>query len=231
MYPWCYYLAQKYGFPSLDYSILENKLKAGLPWAEYLDITPTLELSDYYRTDTHWAQENLIPTAQFLCQAMGVAGPKAEDFTPVKVDKPFYGVYHAQAALPHVKPDTMYVMESPMLDAVTYTVEGTPKTDVYNMALLNSSDQYNIFLSGAKTGPVVIENPNATTDRHLILIRDSFGSSIAPLMVGDYAKVTLIDLRVTYPAVIARIVDFENADVLVLLSALALNNPDESFKN
>lgn len=226
-----YYLAQKYGFPSLDYSLLENKLKAGLPWAEYLDITPTLELSDYYRTDTHWAQENLIPTAQFLCQAMGVAGPKAEDFTPVKVDKPFYGVYHAQAALPHVKPDTMYVMESPMLDAVTYTVEGTPKTDVYNMALLNSSDQYNIFLSGAKTGPVVIENPNATTDRHLILIRDSFGSSIAPLMVGDYAKVTLIDLRVTYPAVIARIVDFENADVLVLLSALALNNPDERFKN
>lgn len=224
-----YYLAQKYGFPSLDYSILENKLKEGLPWAEYLDITPTLELSDYYRTDTHWAQENLIPTAQFLCQAMGVAGPKAEDFTPVKVDKPFYGVYHAQAALPNVKPDTMYVMESPMLDAVTYTVEGMPKEDVYNMALLNSSDQYNIFLSGAKTGPVVLENPNATTDRHLIIIRDSFGSSIAPLMVGDYAKVTLIDLRVTYPAVVARIVDFENADVLVLLSALALNNPDEAF--
>lgn len=226
-----YYLAQKYGFPSLDYSLLEDKLKSGLPWAEYLDITPTLELSDYYRTDTHWAQENLIPTAAYLCQAMGVAGPKAEDFTPVKVDKPFYGVYHAQAALPNVSPDTMYIMESPMLEGITYTVDGTPKQDVYNMALLNSSDQYNIFLSGAKNGLVVMENPNAATDRHLILIRDSFGSSIAPLLAGDYAKVTLIDLRVTSPAALSRFVDFENADVLVLLSALALNNPDEDFMN
>ena len=99
------------------------------------------------------------------------------------------------------------------------------------MALLNSSDQYNIFLSGAKNGLVVMENPNAATDRHLILIRDSFGSSIAPLLAGDYAKVTLIDLRVTSPASLARFVDFENADVLVLLSALALNNPDEDFMN
>lgn len=225
-----YYLAQKYGYPSLDYSILENKLKQGLPWAQYLDITPTLELSDYYRTDTHWAQENLIPTAQFLCQEMGVDGPKAENFTPVKVDKPFYGVYHAQAALPHVKPDTMYIMESPIFDGVSYTVDGEPKTDVYNMALLNSDDQYNIFLSGAKNGLVVMENPNATTDRHLILIRDSFGSSIAPLLAGDYAKVTLIDLRVIYTPMVAYSVDFQDADVLVLLSALALNNADEKFK-
>ena len=162
---------------------------------------------------------------------MGVAGPKAEDFTPVKVDKPFYGVYHAQAALPNVSPDTMYIMESPMLEGITYTVDGTPKQDVYNMALLNSSDQYNIFLSGAKNGLVVMENPNAATDRHLILIRDSFGSSIAPLLAGDYAKVTLIDLRVTSPAALSLFVDFENADVLVLLSALALNNPDEDFMN
>ncbi len=224
-----FYLAQKYGFPSLDYSILENKLKAGLPWAEYLDITPTLELADFYRTDTHWAQENLLPTVQYLCQAMGVTGPSAESFTPVKVDKPFYGVYHAQAALPNVVPDTMYVMESPIFDGVTYTVDGMPKTDVYNMALLNSDDQYNIFLSGAKNGLVVMENPNATTDRHLILIRDSFGSAIAPLFAGDYAKITLIDLRVMSTPVLARFVDFQNADVLVLLSALALNNADEAF--
>ncbi len=224
-----YYLAEKYGYPSLDYSLLEDKLRQGLSWAEYIDITGSLELSDYYRTDTHWRQEALIPTAQLLAQAMGTDGPQAESFTRVKVDKPFYGVYHAQAALPQVKPDTMYIMDSPIFDGVSYTVDGNQKADVYDMAKLNSDDQYNIFLSGAKNGLVVIENPNAKTDKHLIIFRDSFGSAIAPLFVGDYARITLIDLRVMSSAMLPRFVDFENADVLVLLSALALNNADEAF--
>ncbi len=224
-----YYLSQQYGFPSMDYSRLESKLKEGLSWAQYIDITGTLELSDYYRTDTHWRQENLIPTAQLLAQAMGAEGPKAGDFTPVKVDKPFYGVYHAQAALPQVKPDTMYIMDSPMLDGISYTVDGNKKGDVYDMSRLDSDDQYNIFLSGAKNGLVVIDNPNAASDKHLVIFRDSFGSAIAPLLVGDYAKITLVDLRVISTAMLPRFVDFENADVLVLLSALALNNADEAF--
>lgn len=224
-----YYLAEKYGYPSMDYSVLEAKLREGLSWAAYVDITGSLELSDYYRTDTHWRQENLIPTVQVLCQAMGVSGPEQTDFVKTKVDKPFYGVYYAQAALPHIKPDTMYVMESSLFDGVSITVDGMPKEDVYNMALLGSDDDYNIFLSGAKNGLVVIENPNAATDKHLVIFRDSFGSSIAPLFIGDYAKITLIDLRVLNSNALPYLVDFQDADVLVLMSALALNNADEAF--
>lgn len=224
-----YYLSEKYGYPSLDYSLLETKLRQGLSWAQYVDITGSLELSDYYRTDTHWRQENLIPTVQVLSEAMGVTGPKAEDFVKTKVDKPFYGVYYAQAALPHIKPDTMYVMESSLFDGVSLTVDGAAKTDVYDMTKLSSDDAYNIFLSGAKTGLVQIENPNAATNRHLIIFRDSFGSSIAPLFIGDYAQITLIDLRVISTNVLPMLVDFQDADVLVLLSALALNNADEAF--
>lgn len=224
-----YYLAEKYGYPSMDYSLLEEKLREGLSWAAYVDITGSLELSDYYRTDTHWRQENLIPTVQVLCQAMGVKGPSEADFVKTKVDKPFYGVYHAQAALPHVEPDTMYIMESGLFDGVSITVDGMPKEEVYNMALLGSDDDYNIFLSGAKNGLVVIDNPNAATDKHLVIFRDSFGSSIAPLFIGDYAKITLIDLRVLNSNTLPYLVDFQDADVLVLMSALALNNADEAF--
>ncbi len=223
-----YYLAEAYGYPSMDYSVLEDKLQTGLSWAEYVDIADSLELADYYFTDTHWRQENLIPTVQVLANAMGVAGPRAEDFTAVKIEQPFYGVYHAQAALP-VPPDTMYILESPILDGVSVTVEGKDKDGVYDRNQLNSADAYNIFLSGAKTGLVTMENPNATTDKHLVVFRDSFGSSIAPLFAGDYAKITLVDLRVINYRILPQYVDFQNADVLVLLSALALNNASEAF--
>ncbi len=222
-----YYLADRYGYPSMDYSVLENKLKDSLSWANYIDIKGTLELSDFYRTDTHWRQENLIPTAQTILNAMGVAGPQEGDYTPEKIDQPFYGVYHAQAALP-VPPDEMVVLQSPIFENLTITVDQRPKEHVYDLEKLSSDDPYNIFLSGAKTGYVTIENPNARTDKHLIVFRDSFGSSIAPLFVGDYARVTLIDLRV-FSSMALPVVDFTDADVLVLMSALALNNASEAF--
>ena len=50
-----------------------------------------------------------------------------------------------------------------------------------------------------------------------------FGSSMAPLLVSDYSKVTLVDTRYIAPRLIGNFVDFENADVLFLYSTLILN--------
>ncbi len=223
-----YYLSEKYGYPSLDYAALEQQLQSAMPWASFVDITGSLDLGSYYYTDTHWRQEALLPTAQLLSQALGVAGPKAEDYTAARIDQPFYGVYHAQAALP-VPPDEMFILESPVFEGLSITVDGSPKPGVYDLSKLTSDDPYNIFLSGAKTGLVTIENPKAATDKHLIVVRDSFGSAMAPLFIGDYAKVTLIDLRVMNTMSLSMFVDFTGADVLVMLSSLALNNESEAF--
>ena len=70
----------------------------------------------------------------------------------------------------------------------------------------------------------VIENPHAGTDRELILFRDSFGSSLAPLLSRYYSKVTLIDTRYMAPSMIGDYVNFEDQDVLFLYSTLVLNS-------
>ena len=44
----------------LDYNKMENMLKEKLTFAEYIKISDMLELSDYYKTDTHWKQENIL---------------------------------------------------------------------------------------------------------------------------------------------------------------------------
>ncbi len=225
-----YYLSEKNGYPALDYEAMISMVRQQLSWGEYIDITDTLELSDYYRTDTHWRQEALIPTAQKLLQAMGGSGPKAEDFTPEKLEKPFYGVYHAQAALP-VPADEMVILRSELLDSLEIQVDMSYKAPIYDMSKLTSDDQYNIYLSGAKTGYVTIQNPSATSGKTLIVFRDSFGSSIAPLFVQDYSQVILIDLRVFSRMSMGLIAEnFAGADVLVMLSTLAMNNADEAFK-
>ena len=40
-----------------------------------------------------------------------------------------------------------------------------------------------------------MENPKAETNRELVIFRDSFGSSIAPLFAEGYKKITLLDIR------------------------------------
>lgn len=71
---------------------------------------------------------------------------------------------------------------------------------------------------------VTISNPNASTDRELVIFRDSFSSSLAPLLCGEYTKITLLDLRYMATALIPQFVTFGDQDVLFLYSLEVVNN-------
>jgi hypothetical protein len=71
-----------------------------------------------------------------------------------------------------------------------------------------------------------IDNPNANTDRELIIFRDSFGSAIAPLLAQGYKSVTLVDIRYLSSAMLDRFIDFHGQDVLFLYSTIVLNNSE-----
>ena len=218
-----YYLGKDSGHLTMDYDALYAQLAQGLTWAQEIDLRPTLTGQDYYRTDTHWRQENLIPAASALCAGLGVTPPKAGGFTPKAVKRPFYGVYYGQAALP-MEPDEMILMESDLLRQCTVYDHETGKAgSVYDMTKLDSRDLYDVFLSGAKA-LLTIENPNAGTDRELIGFRGSFGSAIVPLLMSDYAKVTLVDIRYLQPTLLGQLLDFHGQDALFLYSTLVLNS-------
>ena len=220
-----YYLAEENGYLAMDYAAMFDSLKEQMPWATHVDITDCLSFEDYYRTDTHWRQEKLLPVAQKLSAALGVTAPKADDFTQTRVERPFYGVYYGQAALP-MEPETIYYLRSDLLDACkVYQYEYSSYSDVYDMTKLESKDLYDIFLSGPRS-LLTIENPNAATDRELIIVRDSFGSSLAPLLVQDYAKVTLVDIRYLNYNVLGHYLEFNGQNVLFLFSSLVLNNSE-----
>lgn len=220
-----YYLAENSGHLPMDYAALFDAFRQGMPWAAHIDLTDTLSLSDYYRTDTHWRQENLLPAASKLCEAMGITPPAAENYQKTAIDRPFYGVYYGQAALP-MEPDTLYVMNSASLTGCRVFDHETGKnTTVYDMEKLGSKDLYDIFLSGAKP-LLTIENPAADTQKELIVFRDSFGSSMIPLLAHNYAKITVADIRYINIDLLPQFLDFHGQDVLFLYSTLVLNSSD-----
>lgn len=223
-----YYVGNENGYLTMDYSKLFEDIALNNSWADYIDITNTLSVDDYYHTDTHWKQERIVKVAQLLCEKMGVSCPEDNDYSVVKVERPFYGVYYGQTAIPFA-PDDVYILSNNILeDCVVTDFETNKKTKIYDKSMLKSKDLYDIYLSGAKA-ILTIENPNATNEKELIVFRDSFGSSIAPLLASSYSKVTLIDIRYVSTDFIGNFVNFKNQDVLFLYSTLVLNS-SFSFK-
>ena len=218
-----YFLAEANGYPAMDYEALMDTMAAGLPWAEFVDISGELTLESYYKTDTHWRQEKILGVAQKLCEALGADAFEQEELVSEVLERPFYGVYYGQAALP-MDAEQMHVVRQGILENFTvYNHENGKTTGIYDWSKLESQDLYDVFLSGA-AALLTLENPTGNSDKELIIFRDSYGSSLIPLLLKDYAKVTVIDTRYVTPDLLSRLVDFYGQDVLMLYSTLLLNS-------
>jgi len=213
-----YFLAESNGYPAMDYEAVFDRFRQ-LPWGQYVDVASILSIDDYYRTDSHWRQERIGPVAEALADAMGVTALAG---TAQPVERPFYGVYYGMAALP-MEPDTMFLVESEVLDdCAVYDYVTDSWGSVYDRQRLTGRDMYEVYLGGAQS-LLRIENPKAKTDRELVIFRDSYGSSLAPLLVQDYQAVTLVDIRYIPVQQLGKYVDFTDKDVLMIYSTTVLN--------
>ena len=221
-----YFLGKEYGYPAPDYNKLAEDVREALSEMTYIDLFETLELEDYYRTDTHWSQDKIGAVADKLLAELGVADRVTGDYKENTL-YPFYGVYYGQSALKPT-PDTITYLTSDILDNCTvYDYETGQTYGIYDFEKFEGKDGYDFFLSGTKA-LLRVDNPNATTDEELIIFRDSFGSSITPLLAEGYKSIYLVDIRYVMPDLLDRFIDFEGKDTLFLYSALILNS--KSFK-
>ena len=214
------YLAEDAGALSMDYDALYQRMADSLPWAELIDLRDSLSIESYYRTDTHWSQEAIVPAAQQIADSLGVTVP---EFTRQTLPRPFYGVYYGQAALP-MEPDQLHYLTNEVLENCTVTCHDNGlESEIYDMTKLESRDLYDVFLSG---GAAVLEitNPAGIEGKELIVFRDSFGSAMVPLLLNDYATVWVLDTRYVNPGMLGSFVEFQNQDVLFLYSTLILNS-------
>ncbi len=218
-----YFLAARNGYPALDYDAFFASMQTALPWASYIDLTGSLTIDDYYKTDLHWRQETLLPAAKTIAGAMGA--DISNDFAENTLSRDYYGLYYGYAALP-VKPEKIsYLTNDAIENAVVTNFETNQKASVYDMEKAAGKDPYEMFLSGS-VSLLTIENPLAKTDKELVIFRDSFASSLAPLLLDGYAKITLVDIRYLPSARLGSFVTFDKQDVLFLYSVPVLNNSE-----
>ncbi len=215
-----YYLESDY--LKIDVKDMQKIMSKSLPQIKYIDITNDLSIEDYYKTDLHWKQESIRNVVNTFESKMNL-----KDTSNINYEKhelgDFYGTYYGQLGM-SLPPDKITILSDRIIEnANCYNYETNKIGTIYDIKKWQtSSDKYDIFLSGA-VSLITIENKFNQNGKELLLFRDSFGSSIAPLLLENYQKITLIDLRYISSSILSNYIDFNNQDVLFLYSSLVLN--------
>lgn len=202
----------------LDYKNLEGLFLKELK-GEYIDIFDELDLSCYYLSDSHWRQDKLLPVVKKISKQMDF---KIGSYEQKNVDK-FNGVYAGRIPSYDKSDEIILLTNNVLKNSTVYNYALGENTQVYDMDKLKSYDKYDVYLSGASP-LLVIDNLVKNTGKELIVFRDSYGSSLIPLLVDGYDKITAIDIRYISSNVLGEYVNFDNQDVLFAYSTLLINN-------
>ena len=218
-----YFLGENSGHLSMDYEKLFEIMQEELSYAEYIDITELLDIEDYYKTDVHWRQEKIVDVAKEIGSALGITLENQYEIKTLE-DK-FYGVYFGQSALDLPGEELYYFTNETLEQCTVYNYENDKTLGIYDLEKAAGNDPYEIYLSGP-VSLMKIENPNAQTEKELVVFRDSFGSSLIPLLAEGYRTITLVDIRYIQSEFLSNFVDFTDKDVLFLYSTVVLNNSE-----
>lgn len=151
----------------------------------------------FYKTDHHWTMDGAYLCYSRLCDKLGIEPVPKESFTVDEYE--FYGSFYREAGMWLTKPDTLEVWRSPALDAMNVTIgvgeRAVTHSGVYDESKLAEGevDKYAAYL-WSNNGLTVIENPDGNGET-LLLVKDSYGNSIAPLFALNYSRIVMLDTR------------------------------------
>ena len=213
-----YYLNSK-DFLHIDYNYIYNEIdKLNI---KTIDIRNIMTLNDYYETDTHWRQENLDKVIYQMSKIMNFNYHKIN--YQENIYNNFYGVYYGESAINRNPENLIYLTNQNINNLQVKYLENKNLNTIYNLDNLNSLDSYEVYLDGASSF-IEIYNDNSISNKELIIFRDSFASSITPLLTEYYQKITLIDNRYINSNTYLNLIEFTNQDILFMYSTLIINN-------
>lgn len=173
----------------------------------------------YYKTDHHWTSLGAFYAYQAFCEAKGFEVPALSDATFTEVSDEFLGTVYSKLNL-KISEDSMHTVTLPNTPSkIQMTVDMAEKFDsLYNDEYLSQKDKYSYYLDGNHALTEIASNSEGKGT--LLIIKDSYSHCFAPLTLGNYAKVYLVDFRYFNMPLSQFMAQYRVTDVLVLYNAV-----------
>lgn len=217
---------------NVNYDKIINDINKNTTNIKVLNIKDKLNLSNYYETDSHWKNNDLISLSSYILSKMGnnIIMDRKHFYKEKEIEN-FKGVLASQGAL-NKKEKIVYLTNEIIENAKVYNYETEKETKVYDLDKLTdkkSLDMYDIFLSGASS-LLKIQNNNNSNNKTLVIFRDSFASSISPLFVEYYNIIYLVDLRYIDSTYLDKYIKFDGTEDVLFMYSTALMETPNNFK-
>lgn len=172
----------------------------------------------YYRTDHHWTGKGAFVAYAKWCDATGMEAVAEGDYTVTTVTEEFRGSLYSKILDYDSAYDSIQIYEKTGSDAsFVVTLDGEEAEGFYHYDQLEEKDKY-LFFFGGNYSEVAIskQGESEREERNLLLVKDSFANTFAPLVAENYDNVYMIDLRYYRGDMQAYMEEKNITDVLVL---------------
>lgn len=148
----------------------------------------------WFRTDHHWTAHGAYIAYVELSDALGYIPYSRDSFRVECVSEDFLGTVYSKAGCIAPYPDTveLYRYEGDGEYLLTADRNSSQK-GLYFYAFLDKKDKYSVFLGG-NYATLSIEKRSDTPRKRLLIIKDSYANSLAPLLARHF-DLLLIDPR------------------------------------
>ena len=175
----------------------------------------------YYKTDHHWTMQGAYYGYTAIMEALGQAPLPEQAFQKRMLSSNFSGTLQAKSGAWWISPDILEGWQplsapNPQIqiydgDTLLLTLES-----YFSYPRLDTRDQYSVYLDGNHS-KVIIHTGNED-GKNLLLIKDSFGHALAPLLSAHYSQIHMVDLRYYKTDYINYILQHDIDEVLILYS-------------
>ncbi|MBB5183205.1 DHHW family protein [Catenisphaera adipataccumulans] len=149
----------------------------------------------YYRTDHHWTSYGAFRSFQTIAKEMDLdQNVKKSDYKVYTVADDFKGTLAHKTGSLNMKDDVeIYVPKNDPDYLMTDPSSHKRSRTVFSSEGAQSEDAYTVFLNG-NHARIDLEMDN-DSDRHLLLIKDSYANAMIPFLIPYYRTITVVDPR------------------------------------
>lgn len=206
-----------------------DDLKNRFDSLRYIDVSDTLKNHNkeyiFYKSDHHWTPYGAYYAYIDYCKDLGIEYNTYDSYNIENVTNSFRGTYYSKILIDNISDqiDIFKTKDQPSYK-VYYNNSKTTGYSVFDYDKLEEKDQYQIFFGGNHPELKIVHDEPVTDGKNLLVIKDSYANSFVPLIMNNYDKVCMVDLRYFNGNLNEYIKDNDITDVLFLYGIMSFSN-------
>ena len=181
---------------SRQINLVRGELENELTW---IDVSGALRESTekiYYQTDRYWTSLGAFIAFQSAASALGIDGDSVMEFAAFPVTTDFRGSLATRSGfLPYTTEEIfIYVPRGEGADVIVNHIDDQRRTTtLFDRRMLETGNGHHVFLGGDTS--VVIIQTASTSNRRLLIIKDTFANNFVQFLTPYFRDIIIIDPR------------------------------------